>query len=97
MTAPVTVLVMTTTEAESFIAAAVQKYLKGRQVELTDATKVVSLDQAAKLLKRRREDVRAMILSGELPAENAGKGKTPRWKIKVSDLTKVNGPLVMPL
>ncbi len=84
-----TLIVMAATDVERLIDAAVQKALAGRQAELTESARVVSLDQAAKILHRRRADVLAMVQAGKLTAVRAGTEARPRWRIKVQDLRKV--------
>lgn len=51
---------------------------------------VVSLDQAAKLLRRRRSVVLQSVLAGVIPAELVISGKRRIWRIRVADLHRMD-------
>lgn len=78
-------------QLEQLIDSAVAKAMATRRAEQEADQQVVSLDRAAKLLRRRRAAVLDLVRSGKLPAERSGTERKPIWRVRVADLRRV-GP-----
>lgn len=76
-------------QLERMIDSAVAKALAARRVDQEADLQVVSLDRAAKLLRRRRADVLEMVRAGKIPAEKAGTDRKPIWRVRVADLKRI--------
>lgn len=85
------VVCVSTEYLRELVADAVREGIHQLDRPRVEPDAVVSLDQAAKHLRRRRSVVLQLVMAGAIPAELVQLGKRKLWRIRVADLKQL-GP-----